>query len=565
MVLYYGVTHYHFLCAMLHKMKYHAGEKAVLLIPERINDSRSLKERFEREGIFAQIFLYGEPRVESSNLSPAGVEKEIEKMVRQVETEFPVNVQEFDEINVSDDHYAFGTYLVRKGISYNFFEDGCGRLSTEKDLMEHVKKMWPVRELIIQELKLFGNALVVKNRYGDLNSQAAGYHNPKDVHFSVTELLAELSKEDVARIIRSFTGAELQSTKADGCLLLTQHFINLNLMNYAQQESLYKTLADYFAEEGQLVIKPHPSDIHGLYREWFPDAVVLERMLPAELLPYCAAGGRYKTGLSASSTSIHNLSGYFDETICFSQRIEKTWGGMNQYYVALRCMERLQITPDDQLFLLGGGLNQSQMEALCSHYHIGAWNWVTAQSMTKLREKERPGRKIILAANLPAKGNDSNYKKFSNMLETMNDNDVVILLPSPRKTIFASESSLDEIRHILPVAIDTYREQGGRRERIQREYIYLYTKKKEYLQEVLKMNERKILKYSGIEIEVNPSEQTEVKILEGINRALEERVVELAEGYKELKRTAQEYEEFKESRAYKVTCILRHFIRSEKK
>lgn len=565
MVLYYGVTHYHFLCAMLHKMKYHGKEKAVLLIPERINDSRNLKEKFEKTGIFSQIYLYGEPRVESRDLSPAGVKKEIEKMVHQVETEFPVNVQEFDEINVSDDHYAFGTYLVKKGISYNFFEDGCGRLSTEKDLMEHVKKMWPIREHIIRELKLFGNAQVVKNRYGDLNAQAAGYENPKDVHFSVTEILSKLSKEEVARIIKSFTGAEPQTIKAGGCLLLTQHFINLNLMNYAGQEAIYKTLADYFAEEGQLVIKPHPSDIQGLYREWFPDALVLERMLPAELLPYCVTGGRYKTGLSASSTSINNLSGYFEETICFSQKIEKTWGWMNKYYIALRCMEKLQITSEDQLFLLGGGLNLSQLEALKTHYKMGSWQWLSAQNMSKLREKEHQGRKIILVTNLPAKEVDSNYKKFSNMLGKMEERDVVILLPDSSKTIFASESSLNEIQHILPVAIDTYSEQSGRKERIQREYIYIYTRNKEYLQEVLKMNERKKLKYSGVEIEVNPSEQTEVKILEGINRALEDRVVELAQGYKELKRTVQEYEEFKESRAYKVTCMLRHFIRSDKK
>lgn len=61
------------------------------------------------------------------------------------------------------------------------------------------------------------------------------------------------------------------------------------------------------------------------------------------------------------------------------------------------------------------------------------------------------------------------------------------------------------------------------------------------------MKEYKELKYTGVTVEVNQEEQTEVKVLEGINRALEARLNLVSNRYrqskKELKIKCRESEE----------------------
>ena len=58
-------------------------------------------------------------------------------------------------------------------------------------------------------------------------------------------------------------------------------------MSQTKQNALWIAVADhYHLEDGPCFIKPHPRDIFD-YSQLFPDAIILERTMPSEVLNFC--------------------------------------------------------------------------------------------------------------------------------------------------------------------------------------------------------------------------------------------------------------------------------------
>ena len=247
MILYYGITTYHFLCFALHKLIYHKNDEAVLFIPERINDATILKRNFEKAGIFNEIFLYKEIFFSNKSFTEDILNDSIKKSILLVE-KYPYDFSSFSEINIAQDYFSLGIYLNIKKIKYNYFEDACGRLSTDDDLCEHIKIISKVRWHLIKKYRLLGNNKNVNNRYGDLSRQKEGYFNSKDVNFSVKKILNNMKYNDIINIAKLFCDKEISiDNNLNDTLLLSQHYINIGVLNYSEQEKLYKLVLDYFA------------------------------------------------------------------------------------------------------------------------------------------------------------------------------------------------------------------------------------------------------------------------------------------------------------------------------
>ena len=74
--------------------------------------------------------------------------------------------------------------------------------------------------------------------------------------------------------------------KADGAtLLLPRSFVADGLMTQAEQDAMFKAVAEKYAV-GPLFIKTHPRDTTD-YAALFPNAVILERTMPSEVLNFC--------------------------------------------------------------------------------------------------------------------------------------------------------------------------------------------------------------------------------------------------------------------------------------
>ena len=74
--------------------------------------------------------------------------------------------------------------------------------------------------------------------------------------------------------------------KADGAtLLLPRSFVADGLMTQVEHDAMFKAVAEKYAV-GPLFIKTHPRDTTD-YAALFPDAVILERTMPSEVLNFC--------------------------------------------------------------------------------------------------------------------------------------------------------------------------------------------------------------------------------------------------------------------------------------
>ena len=98
----------------------------------------------------------------------------------------------------------------------------------------------------------------------------------------------------------------------NSCLLLTQHFANLNIISWSQQKEIYSIIIDYFTDNNtQLIIKTHPADVMD-YENIFKKALIIRDSLPSELLPFL-----FKvlpnSIITVSSTAINLIGEFFKD------------------------------------------------------------------------------------------------------------------------------------------------------------------------------------------------------------------------------------------------------------
>ncbi|MCL1798407.1 MAG: hypothetical protein FWG23_01520 [Eggerthellaceae bacterium] len=512
-ILYYGVTAYHFLCFVLHKHFYRQNDKAVLLIPERINESRSFQKYFSDAGVFEQVFLYDEPSVSKDK----SLKENLSHIKEFYDNDLPIEIGFFDEIYVAVDHYAFGAYLVINSLKYNYFEDASGRLSRHKELAKDVCYVNPARGAIAEALGLYGNSLLVDNRYGDLALQDSDYLNQKDIHFSVTELLSQLNRTEIRKLANLFlfrhedSGFESFEVK-NSTILLTQHYINLNMMRYEEQKLMYQLLVDYFAGEKKLFIKPHPSDIHGLYANWFPGATMLPRLLPSEFLPFILE--EINTVLVASSTSTLALEKNVKNSIRIGCGIEKNYSMIHKYYVVVSYLLSIK---NDLRYVFIGDASQGLMKELI-------------KTFPPLSYQEEITGKSELTATIIGKITEDNRNDIVSQFLSSSQDSFFIFLNYDNGCSFFEHSMKG---YLVPIQI-TLSHQEGIFNKKKSEYIYLLSKNSLLREVAMKMKDKIELTYSGITVEINQEDKSAIGALEGINAAIERRLLEVQGQYDEL-------------------------------
>lgn len=509
MILYYGVTTYQFFCFMVHKLSEKRNDKAILLLPERINNADLLKENFIKTGIFEDIIKYKEFFPKSKIINEEVIENAIKDSIAIVK-EYNIDFKSFSDLYIASDHYSLGVFLNINKIKYNFFEEGNGRLSSSEEVFEHLEKINPIRAKIARRLKLFGFSENVEHRYGNLSyKKDETYFDRRDIDFNVSKRLSTLSSKDIETIFRAFGVSKEQisailNSNFQKQILLTQHYINMGLLTYEGQISLYRNLIDYFGDNNSnLIIKPHPSDIHVDYQEILPGSVVLPRIFPAELLTVLNLN--FTRGIAASSTSINSLSDIVDKIVCFDQKIEKDIYNFDKYYI---CSQLLNILKIKSIKLLG--VNELLLREFT---HI-----TTDKEGDKIWVIDKPKTNAFRVIQ-------------DTIANAANDNAILIFLDTERNSYFINNHNILANYNIFPIAFD--RIEG--KTFISRDFIYIYSKNPSIFLEIIeKMKVEKKLKYSGITIKVDCENEIETKIYQGINIALENRLADVTNAYKRL-------------------------------
>ena len=102
---------------------------------------------------------------------------------------------------------------------------------------------------------------------------------------SKRELLESLTAAEKAMVRSVFLTQPLPENAAGATLLLPRSFVEDGLMTQAEQNAMFKAVAAKYTA-GPLFIKTHPRDTTD-YHALFPDAVILERTMPSEVLNFC--------------------------------------------------------------------------------------------------------------------------------------------------------------------------------------------------------------------------------------------------------------------------------------
>jgi len=492
LVFYYAVSTYHVLCCVLHRLTREPDQKAVLYISDApVTTTLNLK-RYRESGIFDEVHVLEELETRKYSIQlerkKMPIKQVMDKCCKRMQKTVPLrHMQEAETMYIGLDTLPFGWYVAKQKLPYVLFEDGNGILSN-KALFMATMRPGSVRELAIEHFGLLGENPQAKAILADTQTQQPGYKNPKMVDFSAKRILAEMNPETRRRVLAFFgceEKKELPQTKTS--LLLTQHLANMNYMPLEQQHKLYLLLADYFLQGQTLVIKPHPDDIAGRYRELFgEDTQILPLAMPSELLPYCVAE-RFGTVLAASSTSTKSFADMADKALWFEARIHQDFLHMHRYYVAAQLLK--QLCPGGRVFTNANHQLLSELGSVQADY---TEDFVDAQADCLV---------------------------ISDALEGDLQTNTAIFLNERRRHLYFNGTNQDVFANIRPIVIDKNPEAE--------EVIYVYSENPEILRKAEEFQHEIALPHCGITLHaqgIGAEERLKIKVLEGMLEATEARL-----------------------------------------
>lgn len=423
-------------------------------------------------------------------------------------------INDFDEINVGACHYAFGAYLVNEKIPFIFWEDGSGCMFNNKESVKCADRSANGEEKVkwCDKMGLYdGNNPCIIKRIGNLNV-AKNCPIPENAkHFDVIEEYLNLPI-DVRKEIRSFfTDVEDIELPESSILFLTQHLASLKIMSMEDQILIYQIVVDYFFENENIVFKPHPSDIlyYGLL---FPESEIIREKFPSEFLPEIFIN-KPKTIATLSSTSIDNLTAYFDDCFSLGNRFVQDFKYIHRYYAAVHLTE--------------------YFESVSGIKFIGAMKSVINNMLYKNKNISQNGTEVHIVDDI------KEQEKFTresiiDLLENISESSAVIFINSRQDFCFYDIKHKSLWEHIVPICIN--KRQCSDEEfyaDTEEEVIYFYSKNERMIKLAEDFNYNKKLEHTGLEVfvETLTPEQKRIKVLEGILAATEERLLYYIEKY----------------------------------
>ncbi len=408
MVLYHVSTTYQLLYSIAHKLTYHANEESELLMIEYIrpqNEREAFRQKLLERGFFTRVRYVPERQFKLQKgiaLDENSTEKEINTVIdnscRALIGWFDEDIKKYDKIYVASDQHAFGVYLVKNRIPYIYMEDASGMLSEHERYIFITKRNNLTDHIISRYLGGAGENEMITAKLCDLDNQLEGFSDPLAVDFSIYKALKNMIPDKVPSIL-GFFGDMNEAISSDKkiCLFLTQDLNTLKIKDIDLQEMTMTMVADYMCPEHQLVIKPHPKDRWQNYSRIFPDARLLSRGVPSELLPF-AIDGDIDTALTVSSTSIRGMVNSVKHAYYFTTEAETEPENLNPMYAAAELLLELGIKDGTSI----QNINEEQMKNFLESRDIslGGGTAVIDGGVERVENIDSNGEKITLVLNL---------------------------------------------------------------------------------------------------------------------------------------------------------------------
>lgn len=337
MILYHVITIYHLLNALAFHNRFYKDKDCIFLLPDFIMEvlSDNQIEQIKKNNWAKEVFLFPYKSIKRD-------EKNIDENVcRIVDEQLGIDVSAFDEIYVWGFHFFFTAYLINRRIRFSVGEEAASAFSQKGICADAIK-----RNNIHYQWAIDNNLLDYSNELIDrilINKKAQTVDNfDNRLHdFDVTKAIYESEEDFKEKIVELFylDKSIISKMPSKAPLFLTQHFMNLDILDYDSQAELNKTFLDFFFSETAIIIKPHPNDVMD-YENIFKNDFIFRMRCPLELLPIICNTDEMSLA-TVYSTGTKSLAPYFKEIFELNMDFRETYKEIPLFYAVLKLMNNI--------------------------------------------------------------------------------------------------------------------------------------------------------------------------------------------------------------------------------
>ncbi len=284
--LYICHTAYHLLLALVRALR--AGGGQAVWLSEQIPGADALAASGKLDAAFGEAAVLHESRWQGIVTGPLGHFRN-RRAYEKAGVGPKLDKNAYGTIRISNDWSVAGRYLQDCGAPYTLCEDTVGgTLDTDQHLLTEQRA---AADFARRPYLYWGDSPACAAVESEDPDRCTLFPREKLRKFSAREMLADLTAEEKAAVRRVFVSRPLPedpATYAGATLLLPRSFVQDGLMDQAQQDAIFKAVAQKYTT-GPLFIKTHPRDDTD-YAALFPGATVLERTMPSEVLNFCLPG-----------------------------------------------------------------------------------------------------------------------------------------------------------------------------------------------------------------------------------------------------------------------------------
>ncbi len=529
MILYYTLTKYQQLASILHKLLFAPNEEAHLYLSNGNYIEADYMERLKESGIFAEVAVFNDQPAWAMGAEVTFEHEEklysaLDKVTELCFQSLLRPIEDYDDIYILADHFPLGFVLAYKNIPYHYIEEAvgvhcCYELWMQKLLEQNNKFLY----LIGTKVGFYGRADCVIDCYVDLEKQDETYFNEKAIDFSVPKLLKEIEQNKLKIILKIFefdTVYEVEENKKIA-LILTEYLAGAKVCSWEDQRMIYGMFIDFFCENMNVFIKPHPNDHQGIYKTWFPSITELNKSAPSELVPFCI-GNKIDKLISLCSTSFMSLQDNAIDIYSFRNkdlRTEKMFRSFNRYYVASKMIAEIR----DKYSVFGIGADSRQVSYFLKEEGITD---IDIFEYDKADLPNSESRRVIIVDDLSYSEQLSEFDIYE-VLNNLKNDDVIVFIDSKKDVLFFTDDDNFWAEYIVPIRIDEVPLRKDIEER--KEWIFMLTKDRDLRYIFLQTRIDRMLMNTGIQVKVN-TEETSIRerVLEGMLYATEQKCIMLA-------------------------------------
>lgn len=493
-VIYHAMTAYQFLQCVTDKLLNNEKKCGVFLISKFVTTIYPDYHKLVEWGCFKHILIYDfneYSNKESIEEFEEGVLKYYDKLLANV----GVRIEESSEIHIAGAHHGFGSYVCLKKMPFYFYEEAAGILSNPTIISSFEKNNNPIKYTIMDRLGLYEgkNELIIETRCV-LKSQNSGFINNKAKNYELVDQISRLGDEDKLFLLDFFGVPQNIPFKQDNLIVLGQQLYHQgHYLNESNHILTYQLLIDYYVDNEHMILKPHPADLSN-YESYLDNVIILRAKFPSELLPFIP-GATYQKAITISSTAISNLQEYVYESRFIGYGFLDFKKIIHRCYVAFAISKYLR--------------NKDS-----KHFHYGIDNTQMRNFITySIREEELltqwlpiggiPENSISIIDNVKW-AHDDDHKTLLQSMKRMDNSSILIFINQQNDYCFYDIFSPELLEYIVPIVIKKYQVKDSIVASLQDEVIYVFCKDERQRSAVRLFSTEKLLKQTGIKLEVSP-------------------------------------------------------------